>query len=173
MDSGPGDVAAAQAEGPHPAPLPPVQQTALRILNAAAQSRAGLLRRLERRGYPSDAAVAAVDAMAALGYVDDAAMAATIAARRRRSGHGRHRIAAELVTRGVDGEAIDLALQGVSPEDERAAALEAGRRLCRREAAAADREAGRRRVAAGLQRRGFDAETIAWVLRQLGGDDAG
>jgi regulatory protein len=105
--------------------------------------------------------------MAELGYVDDTALASSISARRQRTGHGRMRVAAELRSRGVDDAAISATLDGVDAGAERAAALRVGRRLAERASRdIADRQ-GRQRLAGALQRRGFDTETVTWVLREL------
>ncbi|HWF57630.1 MAG TPA: RecX family transcriptional regulator [Candidatus Dormibacteraeota bacterium] len=143
------------------------EQTALRMLRGAAQSAAALQRRLQRRGFTEQAAVAATAAMVRFGYVDDAALAQSIAARSQRTGHGRIQMAAQLRSRGVDGDAIAATMADVDPEAEREAALALGRRLWDRGApgrAAAER---RQRVAAQLQRRGFDMDTVRWVFREV------
>jgi regulatory protein len=105
--------------------------------------------------------------MIELGYVDDAALASAIAGRRQRTGHGRIQVAAELRARGVADEAIADTLGDVDIDAERASALALGRRLAERASRdIADRQ-GRQRLAGALQRRGFDTETVSWVLRQL------
>jgi regulatory protein len=143
------------------------EDVALRVLAAAAQSASGLRRRLEQRGFSAEAAAAATARMAELGYVDDTALASSISARRQRTGHGRMRVAAELRSRGVDDAAISATLDGVDAGAERAAALRVGRRLAERASRdIADRQ-GRQRLAGALQRRGFDTETVTWVLREL------
>ena len=134
---------------------------------AAPQSASALRRRLQQRGFPEEVAAAAVAAMAARGYVDDAALAGSIAARRQRAGHGRIRVAAELRVRGVADEAITGTLDGVDAEAERAAALALGRRLAERADPSPDPRRRSQRMGAALQRRGFDGDTVTWVLRQL------
>jgi regulatory protein len=143
------------------------EEVALRILQGAAQSAAALQRRLQRRGFSDEAAAAATTAMVAHGYVDDAELATSIAARGQRTGHGRIQVAAQLRARGISDDAVAATLAVVDPDAERATALALGERLFGRappEAPAAER---RRRVFGQLQRRGFDTETVHWVLRQL------
>jgi regulatory protein len=141
---------------------------ALRVLRGAGQSSASLQRKLERRGYTADAAAEAVRRCAAAGYVDDQALAASIAARHRRSGHGRARVAADLRSRGVAGEVIAGALDAQTDTEE-AAALAVARQLWNRAANVdAGDERARRRVAGALQRRGFSAALVVRVLRALG-----
>lgn len=141
---------------------------ALRVLRGAGQSSASLQRKLERRGYTADAAAEAVRRCAAAGYVDDEALAASIAARHRRSGHGRARVAADLRSRGVAGEVIAGALDAQTDTEE-AAALAVARQLWNRAANAETGDArARMRVAGALQRRGFSAALVVRVLRALG-----
>ena len=97
------------------------EDTALRILRGAGQSSASLQRKLERRGYTSDAADEAVRRCREAGYINDAALATSVAARHRRSGHGRARVAADLKARGVASDVITEALDGQSDTEEAAA----------------------------------------------------
>jgi regulatory protein len=143
------------------------EQVAVRMLRGAAQSAAALQRRLQRRGFTEQAAVAATAAMVRFGYVDDAALAQSIASRSRRTGHGRIQMAAQLRSRGVDDDAIAATLADVDPETERAAALALGLRLWGRASPGRADAERRQRIAAQLQRRGFDAETVHWVFREV------
>jgi regulatory protein len=143
------------------------EEVAVRILSAASQSAAGLRTRLQRRGFSEAAAAAATEAMVRLRYVDDAALAGALAGRRQRSGHGRIQVGAELRARGIDDEAISATLAGVDPDAERAAALALGRRLAQRATNDIADHRGRQRLGGALQRRGFDTDTVGWVLREL------
>jgi SOS response regulatory protein OraA/RecX len=161
--------------GRHQAPAPPIdpdsaaaaEEVAVRILAAAAQSASALQQRLQRRGFSAEAAQAATAAMVARGYVDDAALASAIAARRQRTGHGRIQVGAELRARGVGSEAISATLADVDVDAERAAALQLGRHFAQRTAHDVDAQKRRQRVGGALQRRGFDSDTVGWVLREL------
>jgi regulatory protein len=161
--------------GRHQAPAPPTEpdsataaeEVAVRILAAAAQSASALQQRLQRRGFSAEAAEAATAAMVARGYVDDAALASAIAARRQRTGHGRIQVGAELRARGVGSEAISATLADVDIDAERAAALQLGRHLARRTADDVGAQKRRQRLGGALQRRGFDSDTVGWVLREL------
>ncbi len=157
------------------APTPPTtpesadaaEDAALRILRGAGQSAAGLQRKLEQRGYTADAAIEAVRRCAAAGYVNDAVMAASVAARHRRAGHGRARVAADLRSKGVSTDLIAEALDGQSDTEE-AAALAVAQRLWERTGATDARDQrARMRVAGALQRRGFSSSLVARVMRGL------
>ncbi len=103
----------------------------------------------------------------AAGYINDAALAVSIAARHRRVGHGSGRVAADLKAKGVAGELITDALDGQSDTEE-AAAMAVALQLWHRAAPvdAYDRRA-RMRVAGGLQRRGFSSALVMRVMRGL------
>ena len=157
------------------APVPPAdpdsvvaaEEAAVRILTAASQSAAGLRERLVRRGFSGEAAQAATAAMVARGYVDDAAFAQAVAARRQRGGHGRIRVGAELRAKGVEDTAIEATLADVDARAEREAALGVGRRLAARRGGDLADHGERQRLGGALQRRGFDSDTVGWVLREL------
>jgi len=143
------------------------EDAALRILRGAGQSAASLHRKLERRGYTTAAAAEAVRRCATSGYIDDAAMAASVAARHRRAGHGRARVAADLKAKGVAAELITEALDNQSDTEE-ASALAVASRLWERTGAAGSRDQrARMRVAGALQRRGFSSALVARVMRGL------
>jgi regulatory protein len=139
----------------------------LRILRGAGQSAAALQRKLERRGYTAEAADEAVRRCTDSGYINDAAMAASVAARHRRAGHGRAWVAADLKAKGVATELITETLDGQNDTEE-ASALAVAQRLWERTGAvdARDRRA-RMRVAGALQRRGFSSSLVARVMRGL------
>ena len=116
-----------------------LHEAALTHLARYAATQAGLRRVLERRidrwvrsepgGVDSEQEQAAREAagrvvvrLAAAGALDDAAFAASRAARLARSGHSRRAILAYLAARGVDRETIDT-VAGDDPEAEFAAAL--------------------------------------------------
>jgi regulatory protein len=143
------------------------EDAALRILRGAGQSGMSLQRKLEQRGYAAAAAAEAVQRCIATGYVNDAAMAASVAARHRRAGHGRARVAADLKSKGVAAELITEALDGQSDTEE-GAALAVARQLWDRAGAVDSRD--RRaymRVAGALQRRGFSSSVVSRVMRGL------
>jgi len=154
------------APPPDPDDAGAAEASALRILAGADQSSWNLQRRLRQRGYSPRAVAVAVERCSRLGYVDDRALASAVAARLQRTGHGRARVAAELRARGVGSEATASALAEMG-DDDTAAALVVGRKLLEREHRRGDDQGARRRVAAGLERRGFTSGVIAGTLRTL------
>lgn len=142
-------------------------EVALRLLEFRARSRAELRQRLSRRGAGADAIEAALDRLAAQGYVNDEAFARQWTESRLRTGHGRRRIALELRVKGVAGGTIRETLETLAdPEEETVAAARLARqrlRLLRRLEPAAQR----RRLYGLLQRRGYAADVIERVLARV------
>jgi regulatory protein len=136
-------------------------EKALRVLNAAAQTRSGLARKLHRAGYGPVAVETACDRVEALGYVDDRAFAEAALRRRQQQGRGLKVIGAELRHKGIDPELIDEVLGEVNLEDEVQRAAELAVKLLQRhqgEPVVRRRE----RVLGTLVRRGY----TPWVARK-------
>ncbi len=129
-------------------------EKAIRVLNAASQTRFGLTQKLKREGYSPSVVVAASARMEALGYVNDGAYADALVQKRQRQGRGVKVIASELHHKGIDPELIDEILAGVDAGAEVDRATELAVRLVRRHA---DEPTVRQRehVISGLMRRGF------------------
>ena len=145
----------------------------LLLLAHRARGRTELARRLTRLGMPAEAVQAALDRLAQLGYLDDAAFARQLArGRMLASGQSRHRIRSELLRKGVDRAVADDAIdETLAAEDvdersiiERVAAKKA------RTLASLDAPTRRRRLYAFLARRGFDSEEIRRVVDALAVD---
>ena len=138
-------------------PPPDATEIAVRLLARRAHSTAELARKLRFRGCSSEAVERALDRVRELGYVDDAAFAASLV-RWREGERGRAAIAAELHEKGISRQMADGALAGMTSDVQ----VNAARRI-------ASRSPGMepRRIAARLQRRGFDLETIRAALGDL------
>ena len=151
---------------PQPDDAGAAEAAALRILGGAAQSTAGLQRRLSRRGFDDDTSAGAVATMVEHGYVDDVALATSVAKRRTRNGFGKARIVADLRSRGVGSDDIASTLDAVDGDEEAAQALVVARGKWPLKAGE-DRRHRNGRVGAVLQRRGFPFALITKVLREL------
>jgi regulatory protein len=133
------------------------RQSALRLLARAPQTRRGLVRKLQARGFGAAAVRAAVSRMAELGYLDDRAFAENwTRARLSSRAEGWKAVYRGLLARGVPRQLAAEAASAACPED---VELELARRV------AAGREP--RRAAARLSARGFRSATIARVIREL------
>lgn len=110
--------------------LPPYDR-AVRLLAARPHFRAELKAKLAQRGYPEEETGAALDRLAAEGYLDDVRAARDFVAHRlEQKSEGRLRLKAELVRRGALEEAVAAALAEV-PEDDLEAAREAAAQWAR------------------------------------------
>jgi regulatory protein len=136
-------------------------EKALRVLNAASQTRSGLSRKLERAGYSAPTVNEACNRVAAMGYVNDRAYAEATLSKRQRQGRGVKVIASELRHKGIDSALVDEILGELSVEDEveRAAKL-AGKLLSRHGDEPLVRQ--REHVMGGLLRCGYPP----WVAKR-------
>lgn len=149
------------------------EAAALRILQGATQSEAGMRRRLQRSGFSEDVAVEVTGSLVRGGWIDDRRLAVGIAERRRDTGYGRRRLAADLAHRGITRDAdVDAALGSLDADAELESARSAARRLRRRYPAGRLDGTDLRRLAAALQRRGFGSVTLRTVLRELDASDS-
>jgi regulatory protein len=150
-----------------------VDRKAAQLLASRPHFRAELAAKLRQREFPDDEIAAALDHLAAQGYLDDRKTAADfIAHRRERGGEGKLRLRAELVRRGAAAAAIDEALAGLGEEDDQAAAHEAAERW--RRLKAGEKAGGSpadlspkdaAALARHLARKGFSQRAIVAVLK--------
>ncbi len=143
-----------------------VRAAALALLAGRDFGRAELVRRLERRGYPSAAISAAVDGLAAERMLDESRFVEQFIRVHAGRGHGPARIRAELRERGVPVEVIEAGLEA-SAEDWASLARDTRRRRFGVSPPRDFRE--RARQARFLQYRGFSAEQIRAAMGP--GDD--
>ena len=135
-------------------PPPDAFDLAIRLLGLRPHSELEIRQKLRRRGCPASAIDQAVSRVRGLGYLDDAAFAKALVARRSHS-RGPALVAAELATRGIDRDVTREALRAV----DHPAQVEAARRLAARRP-----HADRRVLAARLLRRGFPFDVIREAL---------
>jgi len=135
-------------------PPPDALKTAFRLLGQRAHAEGELRRKLLARGCPRDEVERSVARLRELGYLDDAAFARELVARRERT-RGSRMIAAELAARGVTREVAEAAVAAVDHD----AAVAAARALASRSPAV-----DRRRLAERLTRRGFAEDVVREAL---------
>jgi regulatory protein len=132
---------------------------ALSLLSRSAQTRRGLARKLEARGFGPQAVRAAIARMAELGYLDDRAFALDWArARIAGKAQGWKAVYQGLIARGVPRSIAEEAATEVCPDETE---LEMARRVAGGLPA--------RTAASRLAARGFRTRTIARVLRESAG----
>jgi regulatory protein len=123
-----------------------------------------LCRKLARRGYDPEEVQAALSRAGELGYLDDAGFAAVLV-RHRAGSRGRRAIAAELLSRGVDRDVADGALEALDPEIE----IDAATTLARRRAAGLTEPSLDELIEAvgpSLLRRGFSPRVVREACRR-------
>jgi regulatory protein len=116
--------------------------------------------KLRRRGHEAEEVTAALDRLAAQGYLNDDQLARDFAAQRG-TGKGARRVRAELARRGADEGAIAAALATLPDDDSEATLLAARQWRARRQ----PNPAG---LARHLERKGFSHRGILRALRELG-----
>jgi regulatory protein len=151
-------------------PLPSTSETreeqahalCLRLLTARARSRAELIGKMAKHGYPDEVAEAVLSRLVSVGLVDDEDFAAQwVRSRHMYSGKGKRALAAELRIKGVDAEVIAAALDGIDAGAERGRAEQLVERKLRREVLAeGDDSKVMRRLVGMLARRGYN-QTMA------------
>jgi regulatory protein len=146
---------------------------ALRLLRTRARSRGDLARRLARKGHDRQAAAAALDRLARVGLIDDAALAADRAealASRGRAGPraAEQRLRASGIEQPIAARAVRAAYEGVDLQEH---AAEAARKRARTLSDRLDPATRRRRLYGFLARRGYDHETCAHAVEQALGHD--
>jgi regulatory protein len=140
-------------------------RTALRSLELRSFARSDLARRLVRKGHTRPAVDAALERVAALGLLDDAAFALSYVQSRTARGRGPSRLVRDLLAMGVERSVIDHALSAEWPEggDQSSVPLALARK---RAAQLSDlpRQTKRRRVLAYLARRGFSGREVTEIV---------
>lgn len=148
---------------------------ALDMLASRARAATELRRQLVRKQEPPDIVDLAIARLSEAGFLDDASFARQYArSKALGAGMSRRRLRQELGRRGVAGEVSDDAIEDVFTEEEidEEALVERAARKKLRTLAKLDLETRRRRLYAYLARRGYDADDIARVVRELVGREA-
>lgn len=143
---------------------------ALRYLSYRPRSAAEVEKKLTDAGTSPEVVERVMEQLREKGYVNDAEFARQWVENRSVFRPRAHRaLAIELRQKGVDGEAIQAALQEAGDEVElaRAAARKYLRRLTKE-----DRDGFTRRLSGYLARRGFSYPVCAAVIRELWSDNA-
>lgn len=147
-------------------PVAIAREIALRQLTVRARSWAELARALKRKGTPDDVSKVVLDRLEEVGLIDDEAFARDWLAagdRRRRS---RSALLAELAEKGVAREIVDEVIAEL--DGDRDYLVARGYAETKLAGLARVEPAARyRRLAGALARRGFAAEVVAQVTREV------
>nr|WP_286013444.1 MULTISPECIES: recombination regulator RecX [Nocardia] len=137
----------------------------LRLLTDRARSRAELADKLAAKGFAAEVAERALDRLAQVGLIDDAAFAEQwVHSRHTYSGKGRRALAEELRRKGVAPADAEPALATVTGADEHARATDLVRRKLQSLPRDLDRDKAIRRLVGMLARRGYDPSTAHAVV---------
>lgn len=151
----------------HADPVEVAKQIILKQLSHSPKTRHQLAQVLAKRNVSQEAAAAALDRIAELGYIDDAAFArAWVESRHRSRGLAQSVLRRELTQRGVDRDLIDeVLIEAVSVESEHAAARAMVDKKLRSMSGVTD-EAATRRLVGMLGRKGYSAGVAFAVVRE-------
>lgn len=158
-------------DGPDADPESVARSIVLRLLTMRARTRQELAEALRQRNVPPEVAETVLDRMTDVGLIDDDAFARSwVTSRQERRHLSKSVLRRELRDKGVEAELIDDAVAEVSGEDERAAArVLAEKKL--RSMRGLDVRVQQRRLAGALGRRGFSADVVGSILREIISDD--
>ena len=144
-------------------------EAALTMLDRASHSSGNLRAKLERAGYVSPAAEAAVARLVENRLVDDRRYAERIAQTQINKAAGAYAVRRKLRAKRLSEEDIDAAMQGFDDEQQAAACRAAAEKLWRKYAALPARE-GKAKLSQALARRGFGWDAIRSVVEDISGD---
>nr|WP_281218302.1 recombination regulator RecX [Nocardia gamkensis] len=157
------DTVAAGSEG---GTVEQAKEACLRLLAARARSRAELAQRLAAKGYSPEVSEEALDRLAEVGLIDDAAFAEQwVHSRHAFSGKGKQALAQELRRKGVAQSDAAAALDAITTDDEETRAGELVRRKLRSLPRDLDRDKMIRRLVGMLARRGYSQATAYRVVK--------
>ncbi|WP_280302171.1 recombination regulator RecX [Nocardia abscessus] len=142
------------------------KEACLRLLAVRARSRAELAQRLAAKGYSAEVSERALERLADVGLIDDAAFAEQwVHSRHTFSGKGKQALAQELRRKGVTQSDAASALDAITADDEEERAGELVRRKLRSLPRDLDREKAIRRLVGMLARRGYSQATAYRVVK--------
>jgi regulatory protein len=147
-------------------PFEEAKELAINFIDYAPRTRAEVERRLARAGYDDEVVAEVVADLERVGLLNDEEFSAQwVESRSRRKKIGSRRLSAELRQKGVSKDVVDEAVREIDEEVEVASALELARKRLKPEEQ--DDPGARRRVAAYLQRRGYNWAIIEQVFAQI------
>lgn len=145
------------------------RRVALRLLAARPRASGELINKLHQRGHSWEAINAALEKLKGAGLLDDLEFARHFARVRASRGHGRARLVADLLQRGVERTLAERAVSEVI-EAEGLDNLEQARRLMEKRLAQLEDlppKVLRRRMLAFLRRRGLTGYQVRQLLEEM------
>lgn len=141
-------------------------EAGLTILDSAAQTRSGMVRALQRRGYVRPAAEAAAERLAEIGLIDDQRYAERIAQSNLKKPVGAYAVRQKLRAKQISEEDIDSAMECFDDAQQQAACLAAAEKLYRKYAQLPRRES-HAKLSQALARRGFSWDCIGSAVEHV------
>lgn len=143
------------------------RQYCLRLLEGRPRTRTELADSMRRKGFEEAVIAEVLDRYAEVGLIDDQVFArAWVESRHRSRGLSKRSLAGELRRKGVDPEFVDAAVEQVTDDDEREAALALARRRYRSLAGQSD-DVVLRRLVGMLARKGYGSGVAIPVVKQV------
>lgn len=143
------------------------RQYCLRLLSGRPRTRTELGEAMRRKGFAQEVVDGILERYSEVGMIDDAVFArAWVDSRHRVRGLSKRALAGELRRKGVDPEHVEAAVERVSDDDEREAALDLARRRYRG-LAGQDPQAVLRKLVGMLARKGYGAGVAIPVVKQV------
>lgn len=141
-------------------------ESALTMLDQAAQTSGDLRLKLMRKGYVEPAAQAVVDRLTDNGLIDDTRYAERIAQGQLNKAVGAYAVRRKLMAKRLPQEAIDAVMEDFDGEQQAQACQEAAQKLWRKYSALPRRE-GRAKLSQALARRGFGWDAISSAVDEI------
>lgn len=143
-------------------------EAALTMLDSAAQTQAGIVKKLMLKGFVRPAAEAAAQRLVDARLIDDSDYARRLAQSQLGKSAGVYAVRRKLRAKDISEADIEAAMSGFDDAQQLSACREAAAKLCRKYAALPSREA-RAKLSQALARRGFGWETISAALSDFDG----
>ena len=146
--------------------LPAAYEAALGMLDFSAKTRRELERALISKGFVPNCVAAALDRLEEIRLLDDAALAARYAENAVSKPVGVYALKRKLRAKGVSDEDAAEALESFDDDQQRAAAIQAARKLLRRYENLPVREC-RGKLSQALARRGFSWDAVSAAVEAV------
>lgn len=143
-------------------------EAALTMLDSAAQTQAGIVKKLMLKGFVRPAAEASAQRLVDARLIDDSDFAQRLAQSQLGRAAGVYAVRRKLRAKDLSEEDIEAAMSGFDDAQQLSACREAAVKLRRKYAAFPPREA-RAKLSQALARRGFGWDTISVVLSDFDG----
>ena len=143
-------------------------EAALTILDSAAQTQAGIVKKLTQKGFVRPAAEAAAQRLVDARLIDDRDYAQRLAQSQLGKAAGVYAVRRKLRAKNLGEDDIEAVMSDFDDAQQIAACREAAAKIARKYAALPPREA-RAKLPQALARRGFSWDTISACLSDFGG----